>query len=243
MPSIFHSAAAGDSRSNADATLGADAASIGRSGRPTCKPTERSAAEAADGPWACQRGLGHSSEGPAKQIRSADLLGGHFGCTSHRLEHQAVKRALAQVTSEQADQERAFAWRGPLEERRQEPAAVSLRAMPRRRADGCECRIGLGQGQGRPGRPASACWASACWAAASWAGLRAAAVGRSGLASCPVSAQQVAEGRVPDPDLALAQFAGEECHHYRDFGGASAAEQGSDLGHFGAASRRRSDRI
>ena len=47
MPSIFHSAAAGDTRSKAAATVGAEAASIGRSGRPTCRRKAWSAARAA----------------------------------------------------------------------------------------------------------------------------------------------------------------------------------------------------
>ncbi len=52
MPSIFHSRAAGVIRSRAAATVGAAAASIGRTGRPTWSVTAASAAPAASGPAA-----------------------------------------------------------------------------------------------------------------------------------------------------------------------------------------------
>ena len=48
-PSIFHSTAAGDTLPRAAATSGADAASIGRVGRPTRRVTARSAAAARSG--------------------------------------------------------------------------------------------------------------------------------------------------------------------------------------------------
>src|SRR5947207_7563590 len=47
IPSIFHSTAAGETRAKAAATLLADEASMGRSGRPTCRPNDRNAADAA----------------------------------------------------------------------------------------------------------------------------------------------------------------------------------------------------
>src|SRR5207245_11622432 len=47
IPSIFHWTAAGETRAKAAATLLADEASMGRSGRPTCKPNDRNAADAA----------------------------------------------------------------------------------------------------------------------------------------------------------------------------------------------------
>ena len=49
MPSTFHSTAAGEIRSSAAATVGADAASIGRTGRPTWSATARRAPDAACG--------------------------------------------------------------------------------------------------------------------------------------------------------------------------------------------------
>ena len=55
IPSIFHSTAAGETRARAAATLLADEASISRSGRPTCRPNDRSAADAASGDAAAGR--------------------------------------------------------------------------------------------------------------------------------------------------------------------------------------------
>src|ERR1039457_4985275 len=112
MPSIFHSAAAGESRSNAAAMLGADAASIGRSGLPTCKLTERSAAMAAAGSeLASAAAATAGSDPPSKYARRTSSVGTPAALAT-RLHHQAFERPLPQVTSEQPDQERPLARRG-----------------------------------------------------------------------------------------------------------------------------------
>ena len=149
IPSIFHSAAATDSRSNAEATLDADAASIGRSGLPTCKPTERSAAEAAAGPApASAISATPGSDPPSRKARRTSSVG-TAGRAGHGLDHEAFQGTLVQVTGDQPDQERALARRGPFEQGRQQPTPVRLGAGPGGRADGREDGVCLGQGDGR----------------------------------------------------------------------------------------------
>jgi hypothetical protein len=55
--------------------------------------------------------------------------------------------------------------------------------------------------------------------------------------------EQVAQGRVPDADLALPQLPGQEGDHDRDLAGAGPAQQGGDLRDLGGAPGRGRDRF
>ena len=124
IPSIFHSTAAGETRSKAAATLLADAASIGRSGRPTRRPNDRSAADAAPGDAAAGRAAA-ATAGRDPPSRCARLTSGrHPGGAGDRLDHHPFERALVQFPGDQPDEEVAFARGGPPER----PASRRLRA-------------------------------------------------------------------------------------------------------------------
>ena len=78
---------------------------------------------------------------------AAHVRARHASRPGDRVRHHAVERALPQVTGQQPDQELALSLRRPAQQARQQPAPLSLRALPGQRADLAERRVGLGQSQ------------------------------------------------------------------------------------------------
>ena len=137
-----------------------------------------------------------------------DLRGGDLGGLRHRLDHDPLERALAQLPGEQLDQERALALGRPPPERGEQAPPLRLRARAAHLADGGECHIRLGNGHGRS-RNRSGRF-------------------RDRPRVLAPGAQQVPERRVPDSDLALAQLAGQERHGERYFVGCRLRQQPGD---------------
>ena len=150
MPSIFHSSAAGEIFSRAASRLGAEAASMGRTGWPTRSVKARSAAidrSAVAVSGCAKRRLGDLGERSAQLVGPAHLRGRSAGRLGHRVGHDALERALPQVTSDQPDQELPLAVRGPPDQAREQFAPPGLRAWPCEGADLLERGVGLGQVQ------------------------------------------------------------------------------------------------
>ena len=153
MPSIFHSAAAGLIRPRAAAMSGADAASIGRAGRPTrsVKPrraaSARSAGELAGGgagPVPPSAAWATSGSDPPSWCARADLLGRDARGPGDRVGHDALERALPEIAGQQPDQELPLALGGPGEQPGEQPAPLGLRAGPGHRADRPERGVDVG---------------------------------------------------------------------------------------------------
>ena len=107
MPSSFHSTAHRTSRpsrppalASASERVGALAASIGRTGRPTSSPNAPSAALPPDSAAAATA----PSEPRSIMARRTSATGTDSG-PCHRLGHHPFQRSLAQLAGEQADQE------------------------------------------------------------------------------------------------------------------------------------------
>ena len=153
-------------------------------------------------------------------MSTADQAGRHAGCPRDGLRHDALQGALPEVPSQQPEQERALAVGGAAEQRGKQPAPLGLRALAGDCPDGLERRVSVSQRQG---------WFSRL-------------AGRSRAWSTTARPEQVRERRIAHPDLALAQFAGQEGHRDGHFTRRHRGEQHRDLLDLGAPRRRAGDR-
>ena len=103
-------------------------ASIGRTGRITSSPT---APSAATGSALRQRGLGGRREPAGEHERAPHRVGGNPGRRRHRLDHQPLERALAQLAAEQPHEEAALVGGGGAQQRRQLRGPASAHPGPR----------------------------------------------------------------------------------------------------------------
>src|SRR4051812_351377 len=205
-PSSLYSMAAGPVFASAPSTSSPGAASIGWIGRPTSRPTARSAstppsraaaavvpggrehgvdrapaleADRAERLDAAPEGRGRRRAGvAAEHARPADRVAGHLGGPRHRLHHDALLGALAQLARQQRDEEALLGLGRAREERGQRVAARRLRPGASHRADRLARRVDLHQR-------------------------------KTGLDG---GRGQVPQRAVADPDLALAQLARQVGH-------------------------------
>ena len=217
MPSIFQSSAAGEILLE----RGREARGRGGEHRPHGWPTRsvnaRSAATTSVGrlPSAAapQRGLRDLGERSAQLMRPSDLRGRDAGRLGHRVGHDALERALPQVTGDQPDQELPLALRRAPDQPGEQRPAPGLRAGPGERADRLERGVGLGQRQRRLTR----------WRVCASSAPRPRRRGQAGVGRPrhpPCSGARAGPGRpgvgkahqrrVTDPDLALRQVARQE---------------------------------
>jgi len=162
--------------------------------------------------------LRHGGQRTAEQVRPAHLAGVHPGGPRDGLDHHAFQRALVQFAGEQPGQEGLLGRPRPGEHGPEQPPPLGLGPGTDGSPDGREHGIGLGQGQ-RAGRRIGAGGAGG---------------GRRGIASEAARAragvaQQAAQGRVPHPDLPLAQFAREKRDRHRNLIRRRPAQQPRDL--------------